>query len=343
MLITTLRLTPHEASLLPGGRLPEHLFVRFGGGPGAARAGNAESADVPDPAAASVEYWLDIADATPEECGALFASLGMAEHDSEICLETQPLPRAEKAGPGYALRLPCRSAWQNGAVYLDVLLLRHALITRHTGGLAPLDKVRHHLLEGDRPAEEGTPGLLGYLLQGIIEAGTADMLQARAAVEALGAGLEAEPASTESRPVRLLKRQVEHLAAQAEEQIFCLALLRGLILGETALTAIHDDVVEAADALNHLQRSLQRLEMRLAGLLAQLDTRLRNRTDQRLRMLTVVSSIFMPLTFITGLYGMNFAAMPGLDAPWGYALVTCVMGAVGIGMVAFFWWKGWFK
>jgi magnesium transporter len=65
------------------------------------------------------------------------------------------------------------------------------------------------------------------------------------------------------------------------------------------------------------------------------------RTNDIMRVLTIISSIFIPLTFIAGLYGMNFAKMPELHWRFGYPAVLIVMLAVAGGMILFFKRKNW--
>ncbi len=74
-----------------------------------------------------------------------------------------------------------------------------------------------------------------------------------------------------------------------------------------------------------------------------------NRMNEIMKFLTVISSIFIPLTFIAGIYGMNFNPeksrlnMPELNSPYGYVICLGVMASVAVGMVTFFWRKGWFS
>ncbi len=74
-----------------------------------------------------------------------------------------------------------------------------------------------------------------------------------------------------------------------------------------------------------------------------------NRMNDVMRVLTVISTIFIPLTFMTGVYGMNFDPdagpwnMPELRWPWGYALVWGAIALVSAGMVYFFWRRGWLR
>ncbi len=65
------------------------------------------------------------------------------------------------------------------------------------------------------------------------------------------------------------------------------------------------------------------------------------RTNDIMRVLTIISSIFIPLTFIVGLYGMNFTNMPELHWRFGYPSVILIMLAVASGMILFFKRKNW--
>lgn len=66
-----------------------------------------------------------------------------------------------------------------------------------------------------------------------------------------------------------------------------------------------------------------------------------NRMNEIMKVLTIFAAIFIPLTFIAGIYGMNFDIMPELRLPFGYAGVWLVFILVGVGMLAYFKRKGW--
>lgn len=68
-----------------------------------------------------------------------------------------------------------------------------------------------------------------------------------------------------------------------------------------------------------------------------------NRMNEIMKTLTVITVIFMPLTFIAGIYGMNFSNMPELQWHAGYFLVLIVMAVLSVGMYAWFKGKGWFE
>lgn len=68
-----------------------------------------------------------------------------------------------------------------------------------------------------------------------------------------------------------------------------------------------------------------------------------NRTNEVMKTLTIVSTIFIPLSFIAGLYGMNFDYMPELKWQFGYASVLALMGAVSLSFCVWFYRRGWFR
>ncbi|HEY9710535.1 MAG TPA: magnesium/cobalt transporter CorA, partial [Oculatellaceae cyanobacterium] len=74
-----------------------------------------------------------------------------------------------------------------------------------------------------------------------------------------------------------------------------------------------------------------------------------NKMNEIMKLLTVISSIFIPLTFLAGVYGMNFNTekspwnMPELNWYWGYPACLAAMAAIALGLVFFFWRRGWFE
>lgn len=67
------------------------------------------------------------------------------------------------------------------------------------------------------------------------------------------------------------------------------------------------------------------------------------RMNEIMKLLTVISVIFIPLSFLAGLYGMNFKHMPELEMKYAYPIVLLVMFTVAVGMITFFLRKGWIK
>ena len=66
-----------------------------------------------------------------------------------------------------------------------------------------------------------------------------------------------------------------------------------------------------------------------------------NRMNEVMKVLTIIATIFIPLTFIAGVYGMNFKAMPELEISWGYPAVLVIMVVIGVMMLMMFRRKRW--
>jgi magnesium transporter len=85
-----------------------------------------------------------------------------------------------------------------------------------------------------------------------------------------------------------------------------------------------------------------------AGLVDEYMSSMSNRMNEIMKVLTVIATIFIPLTFIVGIYGMNFDTkaspynMPELEWRYGYPAVLLVMAAVAAGMLYYFQRKKWF-
>ncbi|WP_305066367.1 CorA family divalent cation transporter [Methanoculleus sp.] len=66
-----------------------------------------------------------------------------------------------------------------------------------------------------------------------------------------------------------------------------------------------------------------------------------SRMNEIMKVLTIIATIFIPLTFIAGVYGMNFAYMPEIRHPWGYPAALASMAVVAAMMLLYFRKKGW--
>lgn len=100
------------------------------------------------------------------------------------------------------------------------------------------------------------------------------------------------------------------------------------------LRDVYDHTIQVIDAIE-TSRDM------LAGMLDIYLSSISNRMNEVMKFLTVIGTIFIPLTFIAGVYGMNFEFMPELKWRWGYFSVWAVMAAIGMFMLLYFKRKRW--
>lgn len=114
---------------------------------------------------------------------------------------------------------------------------------------------------------------------------------------------------------------------------------------------ISDDVrIYLRDCYDHTVQVMDMVETYrelASGLMDVYLSAVSNKMNEIMKLLTVVSSIFIPLTFVAGIYGMNFNTekspynMPELNWYWGYPLCLGLMALISGGLMIFFWQKGW--
>ena len=129
-----------------------------------------------------------------------------------------------------------------------------------------------------------------------------------------------------------LREAVDTLATQFE----------WLISQETSvyLRDCHDHLIQVIDTLEVYRETCSDLRDFHA-------TEISNRMNEVMKVLTVIATIFIPLSFIAGVYGMNFDPeisslnMPELKLRWGYPMALGLMGLIAVGQLFFFRWKGW--
>ncbi|MCD9020870.1 magnesium/cobalt transporter CorA [Cohnella silvisoli] len=117
------------------------------------------------------------------------------------------------------------------------------------------------------------------------------------------------------------------------------------IINSDKVHGINEQKAYFTDIYDHLLKLTEMIESNremTADLRDSYDSLRSNRMSSIMKTLTVITTIFMPLTFIAGVYGMNFVNMPELQWHSGYFVVIGVMSVLGVGMYIWFKRKGWF-
>ena len=100
------------------------------------------------------------------------------------------------------------------------------------------------------------------------------------------------------------------------------------------LRDVYDHTIQVIDALETLRDILSSmLDIYLSSI--------SNRMNEIMKVLTIISTLFIPLTFMVGVYGMNFHFMPELQWRWSYPILWGVMLSVVVGMLSYFRRKKW--
>lgn len=203
------------------------------------------------------------------------------------------------------------------------------------------DQVRQRLRNPERAIRARGPDYLCYaLLDAVIDAAFPLIESLAERIEAMEDAAVFGTADLAMSQIHDQKRQILMLrGALAPLREVLSALMREdhPLVGETARLYLRDcldHVAQQTDALASLREVT-------TGLVDILLSSQAHRTNEVMRVLTLISTIFIPLTFVAGLYGMNFAVMPELGWRWGYPIVLAVMALIAAGLLWWFYRIGW--
>lgn len=288
------------------------------------------------------ELWVDIEAAQPEDFRQLLEQLPLHPLILEDCIDPHRSSRFSTFDHSLHFEFPV-SATHTSDAYLSVICVPGMLITIRTTRIPEIEELLERL-DDQALLSEGTKAALLYTIldtlgDSLVEAAR----EARSQIRELSLAMDRSARAVEIDEIIAIKRQLQDIATIAEEQLFC---IRSLVPVETNALAIANQRDYFRDAVRNYETALRlinRYESRTIELHQQYMLALQMRTESRIRILTILSAICMPLTLIAGVYGMNFTEMPELNSEFGYPLTIAVMFAIATGQLVFFYKRGWFR
>ncbi len=150
-----------------------------------------------------------------------------------------------------------------------------------------------------------------------------------------------DPKTSVPRQIHHLKRDMIYLRKQVwplRELLFELAHCESVLIEKTSepfFRDLYDHAVQVIDTVESFRDILSGLQDIYLSFVS-------TRLNEVMKILTIFSTIFIPLTFLVGVYGMNFKVMPELQWSWAYFALWGFMIALSVGMVVYFKKKKWF-
>ena len=289
-------------------------------------------------------YWIDMADPGQKDLEEFFAPMDLHPLILETCLDMTAGYRVAPYEHSLFIRMPIQLAWDNPEQsFLSIICLSWAIITIHDRPVPVLDAIAAEFSTAVRFHAMSTSAILYQALDHLIDEDLSFALESLHAIDSLEEAVDKDEHTTQTDRIMAFKRHVARLSTTFEDQHYCV----------TALQAVESDVFDISDfreyfrdSLAHLEyalRSVDRQQARLAELNQHNLLMLQDKTNKRLRLLTIISAVFMPLTLIAGIYGMNFLYMPELKWHYSYPAVLALMLAIAAGLLWLFQKRGWFK
>ncbi|MCF6289584.1 MAG: magnesium transporter CorA family protein [Desulfobacterales bacterium] len=292
----------------------------------------------------ALPVWIDITRRDPGPLTEFLRSLKVHPLALEACLETVPNSRIGVYGKSLFIGLPMLLDWaDHGRTFLSILCLPGILITIHEKPVPMLDSIKKDFTAAMQFHAPNTSAVLYQILDFIIDRQIVLTLEVREKIDNLEEALEAESVMDLPGETRSLKRKAVLLEAILEDQHHCVSSLQTIESAAFNVGDIQDYIRDAIAHLDHTVRSVGRQLDRLTSLRQHFLLQLQDKTNKRLQILTIVSTIFLPLMLVTGIYGMNFRHMPELSWRYGYAGALLLMCLIAAGLLWALARKGWFK
>lgn len=205
----------------------------------------------------------------------------------------------------------------------------------------PFGPVRERIRSDKSKLRARGPDYLAYsLLDLVVDRYFAIVEETREEIEALEGELISGLDADFPRRLQALRSMALHLRRSVRPMT---AMLQGLVRVEAPV--IQDSSRKYfEDVLDHMTAISDNVEMFrefLAELLELHLSAMNISMNRVVKLLTIFAALFMPLTFLTGLYGMNFRYMPMLDSRFGFAFMVLVLLLVVASMIGFFRWRRW--
>jgi len=224
---------------------------------------------------------------------------------------------------------------------VSIILGDHFVISLHEHEEDIFEPVRQRLQAGTGRIRAAGADYLAYALLDLIVDHYFLIL------ESLGEGIEDIEGELLTRPTPDTLHQIHRLKRDTIMMRRAVWPLREVVsrLERSDSTFIQDHtLLYLKDAYDHVTMVIDSIETYrdiLAGMLDIYLSSVSNRLNEVMMLLTIMATIFIPLTFIAGVYGMNFRYMPELEWRWGYFIVLFGMAVLAGTMLLYFWKRGW--
>jgi magnesium transporter len=227
------------------------------------------------------------------------------------------------------------------AEQISLVLGARWLLTFNEGPQPWARPLRERLRQDKARCRQSGPDYLAYsIVDAVVDGYFLVLERIGDRIEGLEEELMASPNPQTLHAVYTLKREVINLRKSVwplREVIGGLQRERDLVRESTGvyLRDLYDHVAQVLDTVETYRDIL-------AGMLDIYLSSVSNRMNEVMKVLTVIATIFIPLTFVAGIYGMNFEHMPELKWRYGYLFFWGIIAAVGAGMLSYFRRKRWF-
>ena len=291
----------------------------------------------------SVVRWIDVAGLDPQVVHRLQAQHEFHTLAAEDVLHVPQRPKCEVYPDHLFVVSRMVRELDEGLVSEQVsLFLRDGLLVTFQEELGdPWDPIRQRIrTEGSRIRRKGADYLLYAILDAVVDHGFPILERYGDRLEALEEQVWDDSGPELLQAIHSIKRELgllRRILWPTREMVGRLIRDEDAPLSESARTFLRDvddhalQLVDMVEVQRESAGSLTELTMSIAS----------NRMNEVMKVLTIMASLFIPITFLAGVYGMNFENIPELSFPWAYPVFWGICLVVLAALIVYFRRKGW--
>lgn len=293
--------------------------------------------------------WIDVFEPSPEETEEIIRTYGLHPTSVQDCLDPEHLPKYERIGPVTFMIVRAvdehapedADTMQEITRKLAIFSGLDFMVTIHRTDQPFIARLRQEY-QGqageDHPEVTLVPRLLTDLINGVIDSYGKPLEAAETSLDSFEDTLFGNLEFTGI--IRGLHGVKRRLALFKRLLIHTGDVVQRLVPASEPTAPLYQDLRENAQSMSVYADALLDEANNLLGMQLALAA---HRTNEVVRVLTVFSVFFLPLTFIVGIYGMNFHFMPELRQRWGYPAVLVLMAGVTLAIYLWFRRRGWLR
>jgi magnesium transporter len=292
--------------------------------------------------------WLDLTVGEDADASVLRDVFAFHELTIEDCVSSRVDPaRIDDYGDYLFVIVQALTAYDSEQelepVEVDFYLGRNYVVSCHREPIAAIDEFRERCRRDERLLRHTPDWVLHGLIDGIVDAYLPIVDAVDDTIDQLEERILERPDTKLIRHIMLAKRNALRIRRAAVPQR---EIMQRLARGEFPNFIHSDATTYYRDIFDHLTRIdylIEAVRDLADGALNTYLSVISNRLNQIMKILTAAATIFLPLTLISGIYGMNFTQnqFPGFREPWGFAVVVGSMAAIAAGLLVFFRWRNW--
>jgi len=286
-------------------------------------------------------YWVDFDQPTPEEGKLLADYFQFHSLAIEDCFHFTQRPKLDHYEDYHFLVVHSLDPLELDADEIDLFIGKNFLVTFHLDKSREIEEVRHKFV-GDRKAQERGPLFVAYLvIDKLVDHYFPTLYQIEEQLDII-------EENTSGLKIKTLMDQVFDIRGDLLKIRRTIVPMRDLlyrILNSERVDEYKKHRVYFTDIHDHLLKLTEMIDSNREMTADLRDSYLSlnsNRMNSIMMVLTMITVIFMPLTLIAGIYGMNFDNMPELRMEYGYFAVLGFMVTLAVLMIMWFKRKGWF-